>query len=518
METLRLGHLDIGLIVCYLIAVGGLGLWFSRGIKTGKDFFLAGKSLPWWAAGLSLVVSDIGAKDMIGLAGDGYRYGIVLMNFDFLGCILPVLVAAFLFMPYLWLANVYTVPEYLGKRYNSTVRMFFSLLWVLFMVGTLATIFVSAASMFEGILGWSFWFSVSVTAVLVGIYTTVGGLKAVVVTDALSCVILILGAGIICVTGIHEVGGIGALKEQVQSLEWTEHHFELLPPTDHPVYPWPAVLLGLGFVLGPAYWIGNQAIVQRTLGTKSAAEARASYILCAAVKMIFPVLLVVPGLIGIALLSKELGAPGEDWNGNQVLPLLLVKLLPPGVLGVVIGAFLAGVLSNLDSYVNSASTMIVHDFYRPMIKPNASDRECLVLGRCLIPLLLLAGVACSYPVHVGFGSVFEAFQTFLSFIQGPLLALLLFGMLTRRANASGGIVGMIAGVLTAALMTFSESIFGVAGGISFLWVAWWSFVVSVLGVALGSLMRPPYSEERLQGLMVGTVAKSSAASEGGSGV
>ena len=204
-------------------------------------------------------------------------------------------------------------------------------------------------------------------------YTTVGGLKAVVVTDALSCVILIIGAGIICVTGLNEVGGIGALKAQVQSLDWTEHHLELLPPSDHPEYPWPAVLLGLGFVLGPAYWIGNQAIVQRTLGTKSATEARASYILCAAVKMIFPVLLVVPGLIGIALLSKELGAPGADWNGNQVLPLLLVKLLPPGVLGIVIGAFLAGVLSNLDSYVNSASTMLVHDFYKPMIRPGAKS-------------------------------------------------------------------------------------------------------------------------------------------------
>ena len=514
METLHLGSLDVGLIICYLLAVGGLGLWFSRGIKTGKDFFLAGKSLPWWAAGLSLVVSDIGAKDMIGLAGDGYRYGIVMMNFDFLGCILPVLVAAFLFMPYLWLANVYTVPEYLGKRYNSTVRTFFSLLWVLFMVGTLATIFVSAASMFEGILGWSFWFSVSVTAILVGIYTTIGGLKAVVVTDALSCVILIIGAGIICVTGLNEVGGISALKSQVQSLEWTKHHLELLPPSDHPEYPWPAVLLGLGFVLGPAYWIGNQAIVQRTLGTKSAAEARASYILCAAVKMIFPVLLVVPGLIGIALLSKELGAPGADWNGNQVLPLLLVKLLPPGVLGIVIGAFLAGVLSNLDSYVNSASTMLVHDFYKPMIHPAATDRECLVLGRVLIPILLLAGVAVSYPVQKGFGSVFEAFQTFLSFIQGPLLALLLFGMLTRRANATGGIVGMISGVVTAAFMTFSESLFGVAGGISFLWVAWWSFVVSIAGVGLASLLKPPYSDERLQGLIVGTVASPSLREEG----
>ncbi len=502
METLDLGALDLGLIVCYLLAVGLLGLWFSRGVKTGKDFFLAGRSLPWWAAGLSLVVSDIGAKDMIGLAGDGYRFGVVMMNFDFLGCIFPVLIAAFLFMPFLWLANVYTVPEYLGLRYNAVVRTFFSGLWVLFMVGTLATIFVSAASMFEGILGWGFWFSVGLTACVVGLYTTVGGLKAVVVTDAFSCVVLILGAAIICISGLSEVGGVGALKEAIASKTWTQDHLTLLPPADHSHYPWPAVVLGLGFVLGPAYWMGNQAIVQRTLGTRSAAEARASYVFCAAIKMFFPLLLVLPGLIGIALLEKELGSPGEAWDGNRVLPMLLVRLLPSGILGLVIGAFLAGVLSNLDSYVNAASTMLVHDFYRPWIHPHAEDAQCLRVGRCLVPVLLMAGVAVSYPVKQGFGSVFEAFQTFLSFIQGPLLALLLFGMLSRRANSTGALMGMVAGVLVAVLLTFSESLFGVKGGISFLWVAWWSFVASLLGVLVGSFLAPPPHPSDLTGLMM----------------
>jgi Na+/proline symporter len=122
----------------YLLGVAALGIWFSRGIKSSKDFFLAGRSLPWWAAGLSLVVSDIGAKDMVGLAGDSYRYGLVMMNFDFIGCIFPVLIAAFLFMPFFWLAGVYTVPEYLGRRYNLGVRTFFAVIWVLFMVGTSA--------------------------------------------------------------------------------------------------------------------------------------------------------------------------------------------------------------------------------------------------------------------------------------------------------------------------------------------------------------------------------------------
>ena len=186
-----------------------------------------------------------------------------------------------------------------------------------------------------------------------------------------------------------------------------------------------------------------------------------------------------------------------------MLPLLLVRLLPSGILGLVIGAFLAGVLSNLDSYVNAASTMLVHDFYRPWIRPQAEDAQCLRVGRCLVPVLLMAGVAVSYPVKQGFGSVFEAFQTFLSFIQGPLLALLLLGMLSRRANSTGALMGMVAGVLVAVLLTFSESLFGVKGGISFLWVAWWSFVASLLGVLVGSFLAPPPHPGDLTGLMMG---------------
>lgn len=508
MEALRLGPLDIMLVLAYLVGAAGLGLWYSRGIKSGRDFFLAGRSLPWWAAGMSLVVSDIGAKDMIGLAGDSYRYGIVMMNFDFIGCIFPALIAAFLFMPYLWLAGVYTVPEYLGRRYNLAVRTFFAVVWVFFMVATLGTIFVSAAAMFEGLLGWPFWLSVGLTAVLVGLYTSVGGLKAVVVTDALSCAVLIVGAGLICILGIQEAGGIGAMKETISKMEWTEHHLELLPPADHPEYPWPAVLLGLGFVLGPAYWIGNQAIVQRTLGTRSANAARASYVFCAAIKLVFPLLLVIPGLIALVLLSEQLGQPGDDWDGNRVLPMLIVKLLPPGVLGIVIGAFFAGVMSNLDSYVNSASTMLVMDIYRPFINRNATDRQCLRLGRWLIVVMLAGGVALSYPIKTGFGSVFEAFQTFLSFFQGPLLSLLLLGMLTRRATGWGGIAGMLVGVGTAAVLNSTEWLLGVEGGVPFLWVAWWSFVAALVSNILVSLATRPFDEDRLRGLVFWIPAQS----------
>ena len=501
LGSLALHPIDIGLVVVYFVVIAALGLWLSRGVKSGKDLFLGGRSLPWWAVGTSLVVSDIGAKDMVGLADDGYRYGMVMMNFDFIGCIFPVLVAAFLFMPYLWLAGVYTIPEYLGRRYNRTVRTLFALIWGTSMVAMLATIFVSAGTMFEHLLGWNFYFSIVLVTVLVGVYTTMGGLKAVVFTDFVSCIVLIVGATLICIVGLNEVGGWSELQRRVAELPGTEHHFQLVLPADAPQFSWPSVLLGLGFVAGPAYWIGNQAIVQRTLGTSSQSAARASYVLCAAIKLIFPILLVVPGLIGLALFYDKVG-PGsaENWEGGQVLP-LLVQLLPRGVLGIVLGAFMAGVMSNLDSYVNSASTLWVNDIYCPLFRPEAGDREVLLVGRWLIVLFLVGGAAGSYFVRAYFGSVFEAFQTFLSLFQGALLALLLLGMLFRRINGAGGVAGIVVGVGLAFFLHGWKYLGADHAEISYLWVAWWSFVAALVATTLVSLMTEPYDEERLRGLV-----------------
>jgi SSS family solute:Na+ symporter len=253
------------------------------------------------------------------------------------------------------------------------------------------------------------------------------------------------------------------------------------------------VVLGLGVVLGPAYWIGNQAIVQRTLGASSEQDARASYVFCAAIKLVFPVLLVLPGLIALALYAQELGPPAEGWDANQVLPLLVKRLVPPGALGILMGAFIAGVMANLESYVNSASTLLVTDLYRPFVHPQASDRECLAVGRWLVVVLLAGGALFSYQVKTRFGSVFEAFQTFLSFFQGALFALLLFGMLTRRATAKGAVVGMLVGVGAAAVLT--------ASGQLYLWTAFGSFAAASIALIAVSLVTERKSDDELRGLV-----------------
>ncbi|HEX7085910.1 MAG TPA: hypothetical protein VF198_06065, partial [Vicinamibacterales bacterium] len=329
--------------------------------------------------------------------------------------------------------------------------------------------------------------------VLVGIFTTSGGLKAVAFTDAVSCVVLIAGAALLCGIGLYHVGGPAAMFERVSALPWTEEHFSLLPSASHEAYPWPAVILGLGLVLGPAYWVGNQAIVQRTFGTRTQADARASYVFAAVIKLVFPVLLVLPGLLALALYADQLGAPREGWDANGVLPLMIAQLVPTGAMGLLMGAFIAAVMANLDSYINSASTLLVTDLYRPFVRPHASDEECLKVGRWLVVILLIVGALVSYQVKVRFGSVFEAFQTFLSFFQGALFALLLFGMLTRRATTAGGVAGMLAGVGTAAVLS--------ATGQLFLWTAFWSFVAASGTLLVVSAVTTPKSEDELRGLV-----------------
>jgi SSS family solute:Na+ symporter len=347
--------------------------------------------------------------------------------------------------------------------------------------------------MFEGLLGWSFWFSVGLTSVLVGLFTTTGGVKAIAVTDAVSCVVLIAGAALLCGIGLWHIGGPTAMFERVSALPWTGEHFTLLPSASHPAYPWPAVVLGLGLVLGPAYWVGNQAIVQRTLGTSSEADARASYVFAAVIKLVFPVLLVLPGLLALALFADKLGAPSQGFDGNRVLPMMIAELVPTGALGLLMGAFVASIMANLEAYISSASTLLVTDLYRLHVKPDASDEESLRVGRGLVIVLLVVGALASYQVKARFGSVFEAFQTFLSFFQGALFSVLLFGLLTRRATAAGGVAGALVGVASAAVLS--------SFGTLYLWTAFWSFVAASAALVVVSAVTPAKSEAELRGLV-----------------
>jgi SSS family solute:Na+ symporter len=312
-----------------------LGLYFARFVRSADDFFLSGKSLPFWAVGMSIVATDISAMDFVGVSGQSYRFGMAVGNFDWLGSVPAMLLAAFIFIPYFWKAGLYTIPEYLGRRYNDYVRAVASMTWIVFFALDLGVLFWATAVMFKPLMGWDPWFSIIVTAVVVGLYTFFGGLTAVVMTDVVQMIIMFVGGATVLVVGLYHAGGWSGLTDKIAAMgDAYRNHFELIQPADtHTPYPWTGILFGLTLVMSNAYMIGNQAIVQRCLAAKSVWHAKASMLCGAFFKMFIPMLVMFPGLIAVA------AYPGME-DGDQAFPTLVKNLLPPGLRGLLFAGFL----------------------------------------------------------------------------------------------------------------------------------------------------------------------------------
>ena len=310
--------IDYFVVIAYLVGIAVLGLYFARFVRSADDFFLSGKSLPFWAVGMSIVATDISAMDFVGVSGQSYRFGVAVGNFDWLGSMPAMLLAAFIFIPYFWKAGLYTIPEYLGRRYNDSVRAVASLTWIIFFALDLGVLFWAAAVMFEPLMGWTPWFSITATAVVVGLYTFFGGLTAVVMTDVVQMIIMFVGGATVLVVGLYQTGGWDGLVDKISAMgDAYQHHFELVQPADTQTpFPWTGILFGLTFVMSNAYMIGNQAIVQRCLATKSVWHAKASMLTGAFFKMFIPMLVMFPGLIALAAF------PGME-DGDQAYPTLV---------------------------------------------------------------------------------------------------------------------------------------------------------------------------------------------------
>ena len=497
-----LSGIDYFVVVAYLIGIMLLGLYFRKFVHSSQDYFLAGRSLPFWAIGMSIVVSDIGAMDFVGVSGQAYRYGIAVGNFDWLGSVPAMLLAAFIFVPYFWKAGIYTIPEYLGRRYNDYVRTVASLTWIAFFAFDLGVMFWATAGLLNELLGWPIWPSIILTALVVGVYTFFGGLAAVVMTDVVQMVVMFVGGATVVFLGLYHVGGWSGLVEKVSAMgPGYDNHFHLILPADtNTPFPWTGILFGLTFVMANAYMIGNQKIVQRCLAAKNEWHAKASMVFGAFLKMFIPVLVLIPGLIAIVM------HPGLE-DGDDAMPALIRTLLPPGLGGLLFAAFLAGLMSSIDSMLNSTATLWTKDIYEKFIRKGASDRHYLIVGRCATVALLALGVITS-PVSKYFEGIYVAVQTFLSMFQGPVFSILLLGIFWRRITQWGGLAGLVGGMSASALFYILHSVFAPVGGFfaiqdPFLYVSWWSFVVGFSVAVLVSMATRPHSEKHLRGLVYG---------------
>ncbi|MBL7184762.1 MAG: sodium/solute symporter [Phycisphaerae bacterium] len=486
--------IDYFVVIAYLVGILLLGFYFRKFVHSSTDFFLGGRMLPFWAIGMSIVVSDIGALDFVGIAGSAYRYGISVGNFDWIGSVPAMLLAAFIFIPCFWKSRIYTIPEYLGRRYNDGVRTIASLTWIIFFAFNLGIIFWASAVLLNTLMGWPNWVSIIATASVVGLYTFCGGLTAVVMTDVVQMIIMFVGGGAVVFLGFFRVGGWSGLVEKISQMGPAyKEHFDLIMPVDTQTpFPWTGILFGLTFVMANAYMIGNQSIVQRCFSAKNEWHAKASMIFAAFLKMLIPVLVLFPGLVAIVLHPNL-----ED--GDKALPTLMRTLLPPGLGGLMFAAFLAGLMSSIDSMLNSTATMWTKDLYEKFIRKGASDLHYLKVGRIATIVLLAFGVITS-PVSTSFEGIYVAVQTFLSIFQGPIFSILLLGIFWRRTTQWGGLAGLLGGMATSGLMyLFKDSLFTIQD--PFLYVSWWSFVAGVIITVAVSLFTQPHPATRLYGLV-----------------
>jgi len=492
-----LSGIDYFIVIAYLAGIMLLGLYFRKFVHSSQDFFLAGKMLPFWAIGMSIVATDIGALDFVGLAGNAYEYGIAVANFDWLGSVPAMLLAAFVFVPYFWRAGFYTIPEYMGRRYNDHVRAAVSVIWLIFFAFDLGVVFWATGLLLQELMNWPIWLSVLVTAGVVGLYTICGGLTAVVMTDAVQMIIMFVGGGAVVATGFWRVGGWSGLVDKVTALGPAyQNHFELiLPTTTDTPFPWTGILFGLTFVMANAYMIGNQAIVQRCLAAKNEWHAKASMIFGAFLKMFIPLLTVFPGLMALVLLKT----PVE--KGDEAFPSLIRTMLPAGMKGLLFAAFLAGLMSTIDSLLNSGATLWTKDVYERFIRKDATDAHYLRVGRIVTAALLLFGVVAT-PVTGKFDTLYEAIQTYLSFFQGPLFSLLLLGIFWKRATQWGAMVGFVGGlVISVSFFLLKGNLFTIES--PFLYISWWSFVIATALNIVVSLRTTPPPPESLHGLVYG---------------
>ena len=474
--------IDLIIVVAYLVLIVAVGVRLSRRVSDARDFFLAGRSLTWYVIGLSIIGTNVSANGYVGAAGQAYVVGIAQANFEWIGAIPAMILAALVFIPIYWRSGVYSIPEYMGLRYNQSVRVLVALITSVMGVFAIAVSLWAIALTLQTYIGWPIWVGILVTGTVVGLYSIAGGLAAVAFTDVLQVIIMFLGGLVIVALGISETGGTASFASSLISENPT--HLQAYLPASHEEFPWPGVILGLGIVLSPAYWCASQAILQRTLGARSQWDASASMMFAAFGKTLVPLLIVFPGLLALVM-HADIQYP------DQALAWVVKNVLPPGLSGLMFVAIIAALQSSVDSGLNSTALMLTRDV-RGVLKRTADPEDDLKVGRTLTLVLLLLAMFCA-PMIESFGTIYVFIQTLLSLFQGPILAMLVLGAFSTKPTPTAGIVTLLTGVGLAAILTVLDW--------NMLYVAFTTFCYAVAALALVSRYTAPHPSADLSKLV-----------------
>ncbi|NVJ71631.1 MAG: sodium/solute symporter [Alphaproteobacteria bacterium] len=495
-----MGSLDWGVLGLYFFVIFGVAFWAGRQERKGaesEDFFLAGRNVGWFVIGASLFASNIGSEHLIGLAGTGAASGVPVAQFEILAGLI-LLLLGWLFVPFYVASGVYTMPEFLERRYSKGSRTYLAIISVAGYILTKISVTVMAGGIvFETLMGIDFWTGAIIVVLATAVYTVWGGLRAVLYTDMVQMFVLLGGALAVTWFGLEAVGGWGELKASAG-----EEMFSLWRPMTDPEFPWTGILFGAP-ILGVWYWCTDQYIVQRVLSAKSQDDARKGTIFAAYLKQLPIFIFVVPGIIAAVLASKgELTLDQSD----QALPALMGALLPVGIKGLVVAGLLAALMSSLSSVFNSCSTVFTMDIYK-QLKPETSDHNLKRIGQIATIVMVVLGMAWIPLMKLISSQLYTYIQSVQAYISPPIAAVFLLGVLWRRANAKGafyslivgGLLGLVRLILEANKDGLSGFLYMVADA-NFLHVAIFLFVICSLVLVIVSLMSEEPDEAHVAGL------------------
>jgi len=521
----RLVHLsavDIVIVAFYFALVLSIG-WYLKGrAKTGEDFFMAGREMTAWVAGLSFLSANLGALELMGWAGSAYQYGIMATNAYWIGAIPAMLFLALVMMPFYYISKTHSVPGYLKLRFGEPSRALSAVCFAFMTVLMSGVNMFAMAKVMQIVLGWDINFSIWVSSLTVAIYVTLGGLRSAIFNEVLQFFLIWAGSLLIPILGLYEAGGWGNLKALIahRASEQYVHIWAGVGSfSNNPMgINWVGVVFGLGAVISMGYWTTDFLVVQRILSAKDIRSAEMAPIIGAAFKMMVPIIVILPGLLGLAVLPEKLlpesmAASVGAYSYNDVLPLMLARYCGPGLLGLGITALIAGFMSGMAGNVSAFTTVWTYDIYHPLINSKGSDQHYVNMGRWTTVIGVLISVGTAYLV-MQFASIMDYVQALFSFFIAPLFGTVVLGMLWKRTTGPAGFWGLLCGTLCSIGMwawvkvdpsalryvALSPNAKGLAQDY---FQALWSCLLCVLVTVGVSLVTRPMPDSELTGLVYG---------------
>jgi SSS family solute:Na+ symporter len=510
---------DLLIIVLYFVMVLGIGLYLRRFSKTSDDFFMAGRDMSAWVAGLSFLSANLGALELMGWAAAAYQYGILATHFYWIAAFPSMVFLGLVMMPFYYISKTHSVPGYLQLRYGEATRALSGISFAFMTVLMSGINMYAMALVMKVVLGWNIHVSIWISSLTVAAYVTLGGLYSAIFNEVLQFFLIWLGALTIPVLGLIEAGGwsglVARIHERLQG-DYTHLWAPLSTFSGNPMgVHWTGVVFGLGGVIAFGYWTTDFLVVQRAMAAQDLRSAKMAPIIASYFKMIVPLIVILPGLLAIGVLPFKLVPETAVHPGlhsyNEVLPLMLARYCGPGLLGLGVTALIAGFMSGMAGNVSAFATVWTYDIYRPYVNSQGTDRHYVTIGRWCTIVGVIVSIGTAYLV-THFRSIMDYMQALVSFFIAPLFGTVILGMMWKRGTSKGGFWGLFAGtsasigMYTAVVLhpewlryvAFSTDAKPMAEN---LYRALWSWIICVLVTIIVSLMTKPKTAEELQGLV-----------------